>query len=121
MRGQPQSEDREGDQDHQPNQVGNDEGDHALEDGGKTHVFYHAFDDKDVHAHRRMDQPEFDGHDDDDAEPDRVEAEMGNDRKDDGHGQDDHGHGVHQAAKDEVHQHDQRQDAVAAEAERCEE
>src|SRR5665647_3722075 len=105
MRGQPERQDREGDQDHQPDQVGDDERDHALEDRGETHVLHHALDDKHVHADRRMDQPEFHRHHDDDAEPDRVEAEMDNDREDDRHGQDDHGHRVHETAENQIHQH----------------
>src|SRR5665647_1173521 len=116
MRGQPQGNDWEGDQDHQPDQVGDDEGDYALENRGETHVLDYAFDDKDVHADRRVDQPEFHRHYDDDAEPDRVKAEMDDDREDDRHGQDDHGHGVHQTAEHQVHQHDQRQHAVGAQA-----
>src|SRR5882724_8851197 len=115
MRGQPQRDDRKGDQDHQPDQVGGDERQYALENGGERYVLHDALDDEHVHADRRMDQPEFDGHHDDDAEPDRVEAKRGDDREDDRHGQDDHRHGVHQAAEHQVHHHDQRQYAVAAE------
>src|SRR5665213_2173822 len=106
MRGQPQRYDREGDQDHQPDQVGEDEGDYALENRGETHVLHHALDDKDVHADRRMDEAEFDAHDDDDAKPDRIEAEMGHHRENDGHGKHDHRHRIHQAAERHVHQHD---------------
>ena len=87
----------------------------------KLDVLHHALDDEHVHADGRMDQPELHRHDDDDAEPDRVEAQMHDDREDDGDGQDDHGHRVHQAAEHQVHQHDQRQHAVAAEAEPGEE
>src|SRR3569833_4466354 len=43
-RGQPQSDDREGDQDDQPDQVGGDEGQYALEDGGEFDVLHHVFD-----------------------------------------------------------------------------
>ena len=35
-----------------------------------------------------------------------------------GNGQDDHRHGVHQAAQHQIHQHDQRQHAVVAKPER---
>ena len=87
----------------------------------KLTSLHHAFDDKHVHPDRRMDQPEFHRHHDDDAEPDRIEAEVGDDREDDRHRQDDHRHRVHQAAEHQVHQHDQRQHAVAAEAEAGEE
>src|SRR4051812_47960622 len=121
MRGQPERDNRQGDEDHQPDQVGHDEGNHAPENGGETHVFNDAFDDEHIHADRRMDQAELDRHDDDDAEPDRVEAELGDHGKDDRHRQDDHGHGVHQAAEHQIHQHDQRQHAVGAEAEAGEE
>jgi hypothetical protein len=46
-----------------------------LKDRRETHVLDHALDHEHVHADRRMDQPEFDRHHDDDAEPDRIEAE----------------------------------------------
>ena len=36
MRGQPQRDDREGDQDHQPDQVGDDERQYALENRGES-------------------------------------------------------------------------------------
>src|SRR5665647_251282 len=84
---QPGRQQRKRDQYHQPHQVGRHERDHALEDGGKGHVLDHALDDEDVHTDRRMDQAEFHRHHDDDAEPDRVEAEMGNHREDDRHRQ----------------------------------
>ena len=96
-------------------------GSDALEDGGEAHVLDRGLDDEDVHADRRMDQAEFDRHDDDDPEPDRIEAERRHDRKDDRHRQDDHRHRVHEAAKREIHQHDQREHAVAANAEAGEE
>src|SRR3954466_1222643 len=82
-RRQPCRQQREGDQDHQAHEVCRHERDHALEDGGEGDVLHHALDDEDVHAHRRMDQAELDRHDDDDAEPDRVETEMHD------HGEDD--------------------------------
>src|SRR5947209_3316892 len=94
-RRQPGGEQREGDQDHQPHQVGRHEGDHAAEDGREGDVLHHALDDKDVHADRWMDQAELDRHDDDDAEPDRIEAEMHDDGEDDWHGEDDHRHRIH--------------------------
>src|ERR1017187_8564386 len=117
MRGQPERDDREGDQDHQPDQVGDDKGDNALEDRRETDVLDHAFYHEHVHSDRRMDQAEFHRHHDDDAEPDRVEAQMRDDREDDRDGEDDHGHGVHQAAEHQIHQHDQRHYAVAPEPE----
>ena len=75
---------------------------------------HHALDDEHIHAHRRVNQAQLDGHDDDDAEPNRIKAELHDDGEDDGHGQDDHGHGIHQATQDQVHHHDQCQDAIAA-------
>src|SRR4249920_3598297 len=74
--GQPQSKDRECDQNHQANQVGNDKRNHALEDGRETHVFHHAFYHEHVHSDRRVDEAELDGHDDDHAEPNRIKAEV---------------------------------------------
>src|ERR1700693_2935422 len=115
MRGQPERDHREGDQDHQPDQVGDDKGNNALEDSRETDVLDHAFYYEHVHPDRRMDQAEFHRHHDDDAEPDRVEAQMHDDREDDRDGEDDHGHGVHQTAEHQIHQHDQRQHAVASE------
>src|SRR5690349_13517508 len=61
------------DQDDQPQEVGRDEGDDAEEDGGEADVLDDALDDEDVHADRRVDEAELDRHDDDDAEPDRIE------------------------------------------------
>src|SRR6478609_5460283 len=49
---QPGRQQREGDQDHQPHQVGDHERNHALEDRGEGDVLHHAFYDKDVHADR---------------------------------------------------------------------
>src|ERR1700709_2476521 len=109
MRRQPEREDRGHDQDDEADQVGDDERDHAAKDRGKVDVGHHAFYHEHDHADRRMDQPEFDRHDDDDAEPDRIEAQFLDDRKDDRHGQDDHGKRIHQAAQHDVHHHDERQ------------
>src|SRR5271170_3291019 len=109
---QPGREQRERDQDDETHQIGRDERDHALEDGGKRNIFHHALDDEDVHADRRMNQPQFHRHHDDDAEPDRIKSQMRHHRKDDRHGQDDHGHGVHQAAEHQIHHHDHGQYAV---------
>ncbi len=64
-----------------------------------------------------MDEAKFHRHHDDHAEPDRVEAEMGDHRKDDRHRQNDHGHRVHQAAEHQIHHHHEGEDAVAAETE----
>src|SRR5665647_2473432 len=63
-----EGDDRKADQDREADEVGNHERNYAQEYGRETHVLHHALDDKDVHADRRMDQPEFDRHDDDDAE-----------------------------------------------------
>src|SRR5262245_26640242 len=117
LRGQPQRQDRKGDEDNQPDKIGQDERNDAPEYRRKGDVLDDAFYHEHVHPDRRMDQTELDGHHDDNAEPDRVEAQMRDDRKDDRDGQDDHGHRVHQAAEHQVHHHDQRQDAVAAEPE----
>src|SRR5579875_689213 len=117
LRGQPKGDHGEGDENDQPDEIGQDERHHALENGRETHVLHDALDHEDVHAHRWMDEAQFDRHDDDDAEPDRVEAEVGDDREDDRHGQDDHRHGIHQAAEHKIHQHDERQHAVGAQAE----
>src|SRR5438270_11588981 len=114
---QPERDHREYDQDDQPDYIGHDKGQHAFEDRRKAHVFDDAFYDEDVHADRRVNESEFDCHDDDDAEPDRIEAEFGDHGKDDRHRQDDHGHRVHQASENDVHDHDQREHAVPPESE----
>jgi hypothetical protein len=72
MRRQPERENRKRDQDHQPDQIGDDKRQHAAEDRRETDLLHHAFDHEHVHADRRMDQPKLNGHDDDDAEPDRI-------------------------------------------------
>src|ERR1017187_2884542 len=74
MRGQPERQDREGDQDHQPDQVGGDKRNNPFENRGESPFFHHALDHKYIHADRRMDQPEFHSHHDDDAEPNGIEA-----------------------------------------------
>src|SRR5450755_2106036 len=84
---QPERDDRKGDEDDQADDVGAHERQHAFEDGGEAHVLDDALDDEYVHSDRRVDEAELDRNDDDDAEPDRIEAERGNDRKDDGHGE----------------------------------
>ena len=117
VRGQVEREYRERDQNDQPDEIGDDERQHAEKYRREAHVLHHALDDEYVHADRRMDEPELHRHHDDDPEPDRVEAELHDHREDDRDGQDDHGQRVHQAAEDEIHQHDQRQHPVAAEAE----
>src|SRR4029079_11063278 len=121
LRRQPQGDDGKGDQDDQPQNIRDDERQHAIKNGRDLHVLDHAFYDEDVHADGRVDQPELHRHDDDDAEPDRVEAQLLDDRKDDGDGEDDHGQRIHQAAEHQIHDHDHRQDAVAADAEAGEE
>src|ERR1700728_2489439 len=117
MRRQIERDDREGNKDNQPAEVGDDEGNDAIKDCREVDVANYALDDEHDHAHRGMDQPKLHRHDNDDAEPDRVEAKLLDDRKDDRHGQDDHGERIHQAAEHDVHDHDQRQYAVAADAE----
>src|ERR1700687_1043702 len=54
MRGQPERDDREGDQDHQPDQVGDDERDYAFENRGESDVLHHAFDHENDHSDRGM-------------------------------------------------------------------
>src|SRR6201989_41731 len=58
-RGQPQRDSREGNQDHQPDQVGDDEGQDALEDGAEADLLHHAFYNEDDHSHRRADSAPF--------------------------------------------------------------
>jgi hypothetical protein len=72
MRRQPERHNWKRDQDHQPDEVGEDERQHAAEDGREGHLLRDTFDDEHVHADRRTDQAKLDRHDDDDAEPDRL-------------------------------------------------
>src|SRR5580704_7541311 len=109
------------DQDHETDHVGRDERQDAFEDGREAYVFDRGLDDEDVHSDGRMDEPEFDRHDDDDSEPDRVETERRDDGEDNGHGQNDHRHGVHEKAEYEIHQHDQHENDVAADPETSQE
>src|SRR6185312_7515674 len=90
VRGQPEGQNRECNQDDKPDDVREDEGDYAFENGGETHVLHHAFYHEHVHPDRRMDEAELHRHHDDHAEPDRIESEMGDDREDDRNGEDDH-------------------------------
>src|SRR5882672_12478760 len=120
-RWEPKRDDREGDEDHQPDEVGDDERQHAGEDGGEVDLRDHALDDEYHHPDRRMDEPELDRHHDDDAEPDRIEAELLDDGKDDWHREDDHGERIHQASQYEIHEHDERQHAVTSETQPGEE
>src|ERR1700674_496508 len=115
MRRQIERQHRKRDQDYEPNEIGDDKRHHAEEYRGETDVLHHAFDDEHVHADRGVNKPKLDRHDDDDAEPDRIEAKLGDHREYDRDGQDDHGERIHQAAQHDVHHHDQRQYAVAAE------
>src|SRR4051812_8546539 len=73
MRGQPGGQDREADEDHEPDQVGDDERNNTAENGRESDVLHHALDDEDDHADRRVNEAKLDRHDDDDAEPDRIE------------------------------------------------
>src|SRR5215831_17789217 len=82
-RREPQRDGRKGDQNHQPNEIGRDERQHADEDGGEVYILDHAFYHEDNHSDRRMDEPQLHGHHDDDAEPDRVETEFLDHGKDD--------------------------------------
>src|SRR5215813_15075007 len=72
---QPKRKYRKRNENDESDQVGDDERQHAIENGRDLHVLDHALDDEDVHADRRMDEAELDRHDDDDAEPDRIETE----------------------------------------------
>src|ERR1035441_4356147 len=71
---QPERDDRKGDEDDEAHDVGRHERQDALEDRREADVLDDALDDEDVHAHGRVDEAELDRHDDDDAEPDRIEA-----------------------------------------------
>ena len=50
-----------------------DKRDHAVEDGTERNILHHGLDHEHIHPDRRMDQPQFHRHHDDDAEPDRIE------------------------------------------------
>src|SRR5581483_5756966 len=117
MRRQVERQNWKGDQDHEANEIGDDERQHAGEDRREADVLHDAFDHEHVHADRRMDEAELHRHDDDDAEPDRIEAELADHREDDRDGENDHRQRIHQAAEHDVHHHDQRQHAVTAEPE----
>src|SRR5262249_2843126 len=97
-RREPQRDDRKGYQNDQPNEVGHDERQDAGEDRREVYVLDHAFYDEHDHSHGRMDQPQLHRHHDDDAEPDRVETEFLDHRKDDRDRQDHHGKRIHQAS-----------------------
>src|ERR1700761_1310269 len=56
---QPGCQQREQDQDHQPDQVGDHERQHADEDRGHVDVLDHALDHEHVHAYRWMNEPKF--------------------------------------------------------------
>ena len=53
--------------------------------------------------------------------PNQIGSSRADHREDDGHGQDDHRHRIHQAAEQQATSHDQRQHAVAADAQAGEE
>src|SRR5579883_3408114 len=76
---------REGYEDREPAEIGNDERNHTLEDGREIDVLHHALDDEHDHADRRMDEPELHRHNHNNAEPDRVKAELLHHREDDRH------------------------------------
>src|SRR5262249_1853199 len=99
----------------QPQNIGDDERQHTVEDRRNLHVLHHALDHEDIHADRRMDEAELDGHDDDDPEPDRIESELFDDGKNDRDGDDDHGERVHETSQHQIHDHDQREHPIAAE------
>src|SRR5215467_3109892 len=62
LRGQPQRQDRKGDEDNQPDKIGQDERNDAPEYRRKGDVLDDAFYHEHVHPDRRMDQTELDGH-----------------------------------------------------------
>ena len=62
-----------------------------------------------------MNKSKLDRHHDDHAEPDRIEPELLDDRKDNGDREDHHGKRIHQATQHDVHEHDQCQHPIAAE------
>src|SRR5262245_7164127 len=76
FRGQIERDDGKRNQNNQPQDIGDDERQHTVEDGRYLHVLHDALDHEDVHADRRMDEAELDRHDDDDAEPDGIESEL---------------------------------------------
>ena len=65
-----------------------------------------------------VDEAEFDRHHDDDAEPDRVEAQRHRHGEEDRDHQDDHRHGVQDAAQKQQEQKDDQERGVGAEVER---
>src|ERR1700761_5152861 len=79
VRWQPERQRWKRNQDDQTNQVGEDERQPASENRREADGLYHPLDHEHVHADRRMNEPKFDRHDDDDAEPDRIEAQLGYD------------------------------------------
>ena len=74
-----------------------------------------AFEHEQVHADGRADQADLHHHDDQDAEPDRIEAQVHDEREEHRHRQQDHGELLHRRAEDDVdradrrHHHDRRQ------------
>src|SRR4029078_1925135 len=66
---------REDDQDDQSQNVGQYKRHDAEKDRRDFHILDHSLDHEDVHADRRVDQAMLHRHDDDHAEPDRIEAE----------------------------------------------
>ena len=52
-----------------------------------------------VHAHRRADQADLDHHHDQDAEPDRVDAQVHDEREEHRHREQDHGQLLHRGAE----------------------
>ena len=63
--------------------------------------------DKQIKPHGRSDQTEFDQDDQNHPVPDRVEPEFQDDGVQDGHGQDNHGDGVEEAAHHDVDETDE--------------
>ena len=61
----------------------------------------HGLDDEEVHPHRRGDHADLDQEAHDDAEPDRIEAQLQDDGIDEGEGHDHHGDPVEEAAQDD--------------------
>ena len=84
-----------------PRDDGHQKRDDPLEDGlerdSAHRALGHAVDHVDVDPHRRCDNPHLGHQDDDHAEPDRVVAELGDHRKENGDRQHDQRQGVHDA------------------------
>jgi len=73
----------------------------------------HAFKDIDINPYGRRDLPDLYGPYCKDAKKDGAELKGGNDREEEGDAENNHGQGIHEAAHDEVDNHDDGQDNVS--------